>query len=123
MTSNSLLTGFTCILIIQFFSTFIINLLGVTFPPALLGMIIMTFILIFKVLNINIIEDACTLLLEKMGMLFVPAGVSIILYKDIILRESVAIFATIIITTIIVMVVTGLTLDFLLKRSEKQNHD
>lgn len=123
MTSNSLLIGFTCILIIQFFSAFIINLLGVTFPPALLGMIIMTLILLFKWPSIDTVEDSCTLLLEKMGMLFVPAGVSIILYKDIILRESVAIFATIIITSIIVMVVTGLTLDFLLKRSEKQNHE
>ena len=51
-------------------------------------------------------------------MLFVPAGVSILLYADTIFQESLAIFATIVVSSIIVMVVTGLTVDFMLKRSE-----
>ncbi|HIU64109.1 MAG TPA: hypothetical protein IAB06_03585, partial [Candidatus Avacidaminococcus intestinavium] len=46
----------------------------------------------------------------------------ILLYKQIILEEGFAIFATIIVTSIIVMVVTGLTVDFLLKRSEGKNN-
>ncbi|HIU64566.1 MAG TPA: CidA/LrgA family protein, partial [Candidatus Avacidaminococcus intestinavium] len=78
MTTNSLFTGFTCILLIQFVSTLIIDTLQIQFPPALLGMILLTMLLLCKALNVTLVEDACTLLLEKMGMLFVPAGVSIL---------------------------------------------
>lgn len=118
MTTNSLLTGAACILLIQFISTLAVGLLGIKFPPALLGMIILAILLLLKTVRISTVEDTCTLLLEKMGMLFVPAGVSILLYADIIFKESLAIFATIIVSSIIVMVVTGLTVDFMLKRSE-----
>jgi len=113
-----LLTGFSYILLIQFVSTLAVGLLGIKFPPALLGMIILTLLLLLKAVRISTVEDTCTLLLEKMGMLFVPAGVSILLYADIIFKESLAIFATIIVSSIIVMVITGLTVDFMLKRSE-----
>ena len=80
MTTNSLLTGAACILLIQFISTLAVGLLGIKFPPALLGMIILAILLLLKTVRISTVEDTCTLLLEKMGMLFVPAGVSILLY-------------------------------------------
>jgi len=118
LTTSSLLTGFAYILLIQFVSTLFIGTFGIKFPPALLGMIILALLLLLKVVRISTVEDTCSLLLEKMGILFVPAGVSILLYAGIILKESMAIFATIIITSIIIMVVTGLTVDYLLKRSE-----
>lgn len=118
MTTSSLLTGFACILLIQFASTLLVGLLGINFPPALLGMILLAILLLTKSLCISTVEDTCTLLLEKMGMLFVPAGVSILLYTETIAKESFAIFATIIISSMIVMIVTGLTVDFMLKRSE-----
>lgn len=118
MTTSSLLTGFACILLIQFASTLLVGLLGINFPPALLGMILLAILLLTKSLSISTVEDTCTLLLEKMGMLFVPAGVSILLYTETIAKESFAIFATIIISSMIVMIVTGLTVDFMLKRSE-----
>lgn len=118
MTTASLFTGFTCLLSVQFFSTLFVGLFGWTFPPALLGMIILTGLLLLKVISIRTVEDICTLLLEKMGLLFVPAGVSILLFTDLIIKESLAIFATIIISSLVVMIVTGLTVDFLLKRGE-----
>ena len=118
MTTASLFTGFTCLLSVQFVSTLLVGLFGWTFPPALLGMIILTGLLLLKVISIRTVEDICTLLLEKMGLLFVPAGVSILLFTDLIIKESLAIFATIIISSLVVMIVTGLTVDFLLKRGK-----
>lgn len=121
MNSNTLFTGFACLLLVQFIATLLLFFSGISFPPALLGMIILTLLLLGKVIKISQVEDACTLLLEKMGMFFVPAGVSIILYADIIFAESFAIFATIIVTSIIITAVTGMTVEFLLKRGEKHN--
>jgi len=121
MNSHSLLTGFAILLFIQFVGTWIIGALHIPLPPALLGMILLTIALLTNVIKINWVEDTCTVLIEKMGMLFVPAGISILLYKDAILKEWFAIFATIFFSSIIVIVATGLFVDILLRRRRKEN--
>ncbi|MEA5091663.1 Antiholin-like protein LrgA [bioreactor metagenome] len=121
MNSHSLLTGFAILLFIQFVGTWIIGALHIPLPPALLGMVLLTIALLTNVIKINWVEDTCTVLIEKMGMLFVPAGISILLYKDAILKEWFAIFATIFFSSIIVIVTTGLFVDILLRRRRKEN--
>ena len=121
MNSHSLLTGFAILLFIQFVGTWIIGALHIPLPPALLGMILLTIALLTNVIKINWVEDTCTVLIEKMGMLFVPAGISILLYKDAILKEWFAIFATIFFSSVIVIVTTGLFVDILLRRRRKEN--
>ena len=121
MNSHSLLTGFAILLFIQFVGTWIIGALHIPLPPALLGMILLTIALLTNVIKINWVEDTSTVLIEKMGMLFVPAGISILLYKDAILKEWFAIFATIFFSSIIVIVATGLFVDILLRRRRKEN--
>jgi putative effector of murein hydrolase LrgA (UPF0299 family) len=121
MNSHSLLTGFAILLFIQFVGTWIIGALHIPLPPALLGMILLTIALLTNVIKINWVEDTCTVLIEKMGMLFVPAGISILLYKNAILKEWFAIFATIFFSSIIVIVATGLFVDILLRRRRKEN--
>jgi len=121
MNSHSLLTGFAILLFIQFVGTWIIGALHIPLPPALLGMVLLTIALLTNVIKINWVEDTCTVLIEKMGMLFVPAGISILLYKDAILKEWFAIFATIFFSSIIVIVATGLFVDILLRRRRKEN--
>ena len=101
--------------------TWIIGALHIPLPPALLGMVLLTIALLTNVIKINWVEDTCTVLIEKMGMLFVPAGISILLYKDAILKEWFAIFATIFFSSIIVIVTTGLFVDILLRRRRKEN--
>jgi Putative effector of murein hydrolase LrgA len=121
MNSHSLLTGFAILLFIQFVGTWIIGALHIPLPPALLGMVLLTIALLTNVIKINWVEDTCTVLIEKMGMLFVPAGISILLYKDAILKEWFAIFATIFFSSVIVIVTTGLFVDILLRRRRKEN--
>ena len=121
MNSHSLLTGFAILLFIQFVGTWIIGALHIPLPPALLGMILLTIALLTNVIKINWVEDTCTVLIEKMGMLFVPAGISILLYKDAILKEWFAIFATIFFSSVIVIVATGLFVDILLRKRGEKN--
>ena len=64
---------------------------------------------------VRTIEDVCDILIEKMGMLFLPAGVSILLYLDVILAESTAIVATVIISSFMILIVTAVFLNFMLK--------
>lgn len=121
MNSHSLLTGFALLLFIQFIGTCIIGFFNISLPPALLGMILLTIALLTNVIKMNWVEDTCTVLIEKMGMLFVPAGISILLYKESILKEWFAIFATIFFSSVIVIVATGLFVDILLRKGGKKN--
>lgn len=70
MSPTSLLRGIAFLLLLQWVSTLIINALGVPFPPALLGMLILTALLCGNVIPASSIEGICDILISKMGMLF-----------------------------------------------------
>ena len=119
MTASSLLQGFALLLFLQWISTEIIAFLGIPFPPPLLGMLILTALLCTGVIKENYIEDICTALIDKMALLFLPAGVSMILYLDVIKAEMLPISLTVILSSVIILCSTALILEMLLRKKEK----
>ncbi len=119
MTPTKLLQGFAILLTLQWLSTTIISFLGIPFPPPLLGMLILTTLLCTGVIKENYIEDICTALIDKMALLFLPAGVSMILYLDVIKAELLPISLTVILSSIIILCSTALVLEMLLRKKEK----
>ena len=119
MTASSLLQGFALLLFLQWISTEIIAFLGIPFPPPLLGMLILTALLCTGVIKENYIEDICTALINKMALLFLPAGVSMILYLDVIKAELLPISLTVILSSVIILCSTALVLEMLLRKKEK----
>ena len=119
MTPTKLLQGLAILLALQWLSTEIIAFLGIPFPPPLLGMLILTALLCTGVIKENYIEDICTALIDKMALLFLPAGVSMILYLDVIKAELLPISLTVILSSVIILCSTALVLEMLLRRKEK----
>ena len=115
MTPSSILKGTAVLLLLQGVSTIVLNLCGFKFPPALLAMLFLLALMLKGIIRPRTVEDVCDILIEKMGMLFLPAGVSILLYLDIIIAESTAIIATVLISSLLILVVTALFLSFMLK--------
>ena len=115
MTPSSILKGTAVLLLLQGVSTIALNLCGLKFPPALLAMLLLLALMLKGIIRPRTVEDVCDILIEKMGMLFLPAGVSILLYLDIIVAESTAIIATVLISSLLILVVTALFLSFMLK--------
>lgn len=58
-------------------------------------------------------------LLEHLSLLFVPAGVGVMRYLDILTREGLAIGVTIVSSTVITMLVTTATMRALTRRSAR----
>ena len=116
MSPTSILRGIALLLLLQWVSTLIINALGVPFPPALLGMLILTALLCGGVIPANSVEGICDNLISKMGMLFLPAGVSVILYADVIKAELLPIVLSIVIVSLAVLAATALFLEAMLKK-------
>ncbi len=115
MSPTSLLRGIAFLLLLQWISTVIINFLGIPFPPALLGMILLTILLCTGIIPANSIEDICDILISKMGMLFVPAGVSAILYFDVLKAEWLPILVMIVTCSVAVLASTAFFIEILLK--------
>ena len=119
MTPTKLLHGLAILLALQWLSTEVITFLGIPFPPPLLGMLILTALLCTGVIKEDYIEDICTALIDKMALLFLPAGVSMILYLDVIKAELLPISLTVILSSVIILCSTALVLEMLLRRKEK----
>ncbi|MBQ7317339.1 MAG: CidA/LrgA family protein [Phascolarctobacterium sp.] len=119
MTATKLLQGFAILLLLQWLSTVIISLLEIPFPPPLLGMLILTALLCTGIIKENYIEDICGALIDKMALLFLPAGVSMILYLDVIKAELLPISLTLVLSSLVILSSTALVLEILLRKKEK----
>jgi len=82
-------------------------------PGTILGMGILLFLLMIKVIKLKNIENISTILLDNFSIFFVPANVGIMVFYDQIKTIWMKLFFVLIVSTIVVMVVTSLTVQFL----------
>lgn len=118
MSPTSLLRGIGLLLFLQWISTLIISALQIPFPPALLGMLFLVALLATKIVPVQSVEGICNILISKMGMLFLPAGISVMLYADVIMAEFKAISITIVVCSAAVLLTTAMLLQLMLKKPE-----
>ena len=85
-------------------------------PAAVIGMLLLTAWCIVRRGAEQRVVYASEGLLRYLGILFVPAGVGLIELGDKLKSQGVAMVVTILISTVITLLVTGLVLQFLLAR-------
>ena len=88
---------------------FITWLTGISVPSSIIGMLLLTFLLKVKVIKLEWVETISNFLVKNMGFFFVPPGVALMLYFDIIAKEIVPIVLATTLSTMLVLVVTGWT--------------
>lgn len=88
---------------------FITWLTGISVPSSIIGMLLLTFLLKVKVIKLKWVETISNFLVKNMGFFFVPPGVALMLYFDIIGKEIVPIVLATTLSTMLVLVVTGWT--------------
>ena len=90
-------------------------------PASIYGLVIMIILLATKMVKLEQVKDVADFLIEIMPLMFIPAGVGIIVswkqVRGIILPVCVTVF----ITTCLVMIVTGKVTDFMVSRKEKRH--
>lgn len=89
---------------------------GLSIPGSIIGMLILTALLERKVINANSIAPVCKFLIKNMAFFFVPPGVALMLYFDIIAGEWLPITVATLVSIFLVIVVTGRLHQFLHKR-------
>ncbi len=87
----------------------IVRLTGVKLPASIIGMLILTLLLKLKVIKLEWVRGLTDFLIANLGFFFVPPGVALMLYFDLIKAEIVPIALATLLSTIIVLLITGQT--------------
>lgn len=85
-------------------------------------MLLLTALLQMKVVKLEWVKEVADFLISNIGFFFVPPGVALMLYFDVIKMEIVPIVVATLVSTILVLVTTGLTHQFI-ERRRKDNGD
>ena len=84
-------------------------LTGVKLPASIIGMLLLTLLLRLKVVKLAWVRGLTDFLIANLGFFFVPPGVARMLYFDLIKAEIVPITLATLLSTIIVLIITGHT--------------
>lgn len=90
-------------------------------PASIYGLVLMIILLVTKVVKLEQVKDVADFLIEIMPLMFIPAGVGIIVSWKQVRGMILPVCAVVLITTCLVMVVTGKITDFLVSRKEKKD--
>ncbi len=90
--------------------------LGSQFPGSVVGMLLLLAALHLKWIKVDDIRLLSSLLLAYMPLFFIPAGVSVMVSYTLMQEFSLEILFIVMLSTIIVMVVTGKLVDLLVQK-------
>jgi holin-like protein len=99
--------GLTFLLLFQFSGEAFSRLLDLPIPGNVLGMGFLLIGLTTKLVDVKWFEEAAELLLSNMALFFVPAGVGVMVYGELIAAEWLPITVATVLSTFVVMAVTG----------------
>jgi holin-like protein len=84
-----------------------VYLTGIKVPASIIGMLLLTALLKFKILKLHQVKPIADLFISNLAFFFIPPGVAIMLYFDVLKTELGAIVCSSVISTFIVLAVTG----------------
>jgi len=99
--------GFALLLLFQLCGEATSRLLDLPIPGNVMGMGFLLLALLLKIVKLQWLEEAAELLLSRLALFFVPAGVGVMVYGDLIAAEWLPISVATILSTFVVMAVTG----------------
>jgi len=89
-------------------------------PGHVIGMILLTVCLLTKVLDVKRVEPAADMLLSEIGLFFVPPGVAVMLYFDLIAKQWLPLLAGIVGSLLAVLWATAWTARLLEKKEGQE---
>ena len=111
----ALILGIWCVG--EYISSFIQNIVVV--PGSIIAMILLFLLLQLKVVKIENIKEVSDFFLNNMAIFFVPAGVSLITSLNIIMDNIFVLLISVVLSTVIVMYVTGIVVQKMIIRKNK----
>lgn len=108
-----LLKEIALVLIIAMMGDILARVVDIPIPGSVLGMLLLLIALSAGMIKIQSLEQISTFLLSNLAFFFIPAGVGLMNVMGTVQTDLVKILAVVILSTILVLVTTGWTVQFL----------
>lgn len=92
-----------------FLGELLIYLTGVKLPSSIIGMLLLTIFLKLGWIKLHWVKDIADFFVKNLAFFFIPPGVALMLYFDLIVAEFWAIVLATLVSTILVLLTTGWT--------------
>ena len=102
-----MIRGFAVLLSFQLLGELLVRGCHWPVPGNVVGMALLLVALMLGVVRLEWVTEAAELMLSHMALLFVPVGVGVMLYFDLLAREWLPIVAATVLSTFVVLAVTG----------------
>lgn len=101
------LRAFVLIYTCLYAGIFIASLLPITIPGSIIGMLILFLLLALQILPASWLKPGCSVLIRYMALLFVPIGVGVMQYYDLLKAQYGPILVSCFISTLVVFLVVS----------------
>ncbi len=99
----------------------IVHLTGITLSSSIIGMLLLTLSLKLGWIRLAWVKGFADMLTSNLAFFFIPAGVAVMLYFNLILDSIWSILIASFISTMLTLVVTGWAHQYLRGRAKKRN--
>lgn len=99
----------------------IVDYTGLPIPGSVLGMLILFVLLRMRIIKLSSVESSANTLLNYLPLMFVPLGVGIYKYIDVIQDCALELIFLLVITTVFVMVTSGWTVQFIKRKGKNRD--
>lgn len=117
------LKQFFIILLVSCIGELLYHLLPLPIPATIYGLVLMLGLLMLKIVPLNAVKETAEFLIEIMPVMFIPAGVGLIIYWPQLKEFLIPVCVIIVISSILVMLVTGKVSDFLIRKKGDDIHE
>lgn len=107
---------FVIVVLIAFSGEIINHFFNTPIPGNVLAMILLLIFLTTGFIKLSMIDKVTDFMLNHLALFFIAPGVSLIKNLDQLKEDWVAIITIVVASTIIIMAVTGLTIQFIMRR-------
>lgn len=105
---------------VSFLGEFLYALLPFPIPASVYGLVLMVVLLMTKVVRLEMIEETADFFISMMALFFVPSSVGLMTSLDIVKDSILQLFVICVISTVVVMSVTGLAAQAVIRAKRKK---
>ncbi|MDW7732335.1 MAG: CidA/LrgA family protein [Methanolobus sp.] len=109
---------FGTILLVCLLGDFLHTSLDLPIPGNVMGMLLLLILLLTGIVKLSMIEDVSNFMLKHLSFFFIPAAVGLITCFSILEGKWTALMFISVVSTFIIAVVTGITVQVLVKRRQ-----
>ncbi len=111
---------FMIILFLSFLGELLKYIIPLSIPASIYGMVLLFLALELKILKVSDIKETSNFLIEIMPLMFVPAGVGLLDSWDTLKPIWIQVVVITLISTVIVMAVSGSVTQWVIRRGKKK---